>query len=81
VYRSHEGPDDAWNLTSLCAWHHQRGAHGTGLTIEGRAPDDLVFELPVGLFLSGDRRVAIRSLEAGMAASEAKPSGANEIAD
>jgi hypothetical protein len=62
VYRSHEGPDDPWNLTTLCAWHHQRGAHGTGLKIRGRAPDDLVFELPVGWFLSGDRKVAI-SLE------------------
>jgi hypothetical protein len=61
VYRSHEGPDDAWNLTTLCAWHHQRGAHGTGLRIEGRAPDDLVFELPIGRFLSGDRKVAIRT--------------------
>jgi hypothetical protein len=59
VYRSHEGPDEAWNLTTLCAWHHQRGAHGTGLKVRGLAPDDLVFELPIGRFLSGDRKVAI----------------------
>jgi hypothetical protein len=58
VYRSHEGPDDPWNLTTLCAWHHQRGAHGTGLKIRGLAPDDLVFELPIGCFHSGDRKVA-----------------------
>ncbi len=57
VYRSHEGPDDEWNLTTLCAWHHQRGEHGKGLKVRGRAPNDLVFELPIGRFLSGDRRV------------------------
>ena len=56
VYRSHRGPDEPWNLTTLCAWHHQRGAHGTGLKIRGRAPEDLVFDLPVGRFLSRDRR-------------------------
>ncbi len=58
VYRSHAGPDDAWNLTTLCAWHHQRGEHGKGLEVRGRAPDDLVFELPIGRFLSGDRKVS-----------------------
>jgi hypothetical protein len=68
VFRSHEGPDAAWNLTTLCAWHHQRGAHGAGLKVRGRAPDDLVFELPVGLFRSGDRKVAIRTPKAGKAA-------------
>ena len=59
VYRSHEGPDEAWNLTTLCAWHHQRGVHGTGLKIRGRAPDDLVFELGVGRFRSGDRKIEL----------------------
>jgi hypothetical protein len=58
VFRSHEGPDESWNLTTLCAWHHQRGVHGGGLTIQGRAPCGLVFELPVGRFRSGDRRIA-----------------------
>ena len=58
VYRSHRGPDEPWNLTTLCAWHHQRGVHGTGLRIRGRAPDALVFELPMGRFRSGDRRIA-----------------------
>jgi hypothetical protein len=41
--------------------------HGTGLKIWGRAPDDLVFELPVGRFLSGDRKVAIFAPKAGKA--------------
>jgi hypothetical protein len=68
VFRSHEGPDEPWNLTTLCAWHHQRGVHGTGLRIRGRAPDDLVFDLPVGRFRSGDRKVAIFAPKAGKAA-------------
>ena len=59
VYRSHRGPDEPWNLTTLCAWHHQRGVHGAGLKIRGRAPDDLVFELGVGRFRSGDRAVGL----------------------
>jgi hypothetical protein len=59
VYRSHRGPDEPWNLTTLCAWHHQRGVHGRGLNVWGRAPDALVFELGVGHFHSGDRKVAI----------------------
>jgi hypothetical protein len=31
--------------------------HGGLIRIRGRAPDDLVFELPIGRFLSGDRKV------------------------
>jgi len=58
VYRSHRGCDEPWNLTTLCAWHHQRGVHGRGLKIRGRAPDDLIFELGVGRFRSGDRKIA-----------------------
>jgi hypothetical protein len=59
VYGSHAGPDGAWNLTTLCAWHHLRGEHehGNGLRAPGRAPDALVFELPIGRFRSGDRRI------------------------
>jgi hypothetical protein len=56
VYRSHQGSDEPWNLTTLCAWHHQRGAHGTGLKIRSRAPEDLIFELGMGRFRSGDRK-------------------------
>jgi hypothetical protein len=61
VYRSHQGPDEAWNLTTLCAWHHQRGVHAGALRIRGRAPDDLVFDLPVGRFLSGDRKLVAQA--------------------
>jgi hypothetical protein len=35
--------------------HHQRGVHAGLIRIAGRAPDDLVFELPLGRFRSGDR--------------------------
>jgi hypothetical protein len=68
VYRSHEGPDDAWNLTTLCAWHHRRGEHDGLIRIRGRAPGELVFELPIGRFLSGDRLRPGRPVAASRAA-------------
>jgi hypothetical protein len=49
------GDEDA-NLTTLCAFHHQRGVHAGVLRIAGRAPAGLVFELPLGRFRAGDRR-------------------------
>ena len=33
---------------------HQRGVHAGVIRISGRAPDDLVFDLPLGRFRSGD---------------------------
>ena len=54
VYRSAGGGDDDANLTTLCAAHHQRGVHAGVLRISGRAPERLVFELPLGRFGSGD---------------------------
>jgi hypothetical protein len=68
VYRSHQDSDEPSNLTTLCAWHHQRSVHGGRVRIRGKAPDDLVFDLPVGRFHSGDRKVAIRTPKAGKAA-------------
>jgi hypothetical protein len=53
-FRSARGPDVAWNRTTLCAYHHQRGVHAGSLAIRGRAPDGLVYELGVGRFRSGD---------------------------
>jgi hypothetical protein len=35
-------------LTTLCAAHHQRGVHAGVIRIRGRAPDQLVFEMPLG---------------------------------
>jgi hypothetical protein len=51
VFRSHSGSHALTNLTTLCAWHHQRGIHGSGLhaarivSCGGRAPNALYFAL------------------------------------
>jgi hypothetical protein len=57
-WRSHGGPDDPWNLGALCAFHHLRGVHLRRIRITGRAPDGLVFELPIGRYASGDVKMA-----------------------
>ena len=54
LFRSAGGGDDLANLVTLCAAHHQRGVHTGLIRIAGRAPDCLVFELPLGRFRSGD---------------------------
>jgi hypothetical protein len=49
---------DSWWVSTpraLCAAHHQRCVHGGVIHISGRAPDGLVFEMPLGRFRSGDR--------------------------
>ena len=56
LFRSAGGDDDLANLTTLCAAHHQRCVHGGLIWIRGRAPDGLVFEMPLGRFRSGDVR-------------------------
>jgi hypothetical protein len=53
-FRSDCGPDEAWNRTTLCAYHHHRGVHARTLVVRGRAPDDLIYELGVGRFGSRD---------------------------
>ncbi len=62
VFRSARGSDAPENLTTLCAFHHQRGVHGGTVRITGRAPDGLWFELgvregrpPLVRYRSGDR--------------------------
>jgi hypothetical protein len=45
VFQSAGGPDEPWNRTTLCAFHHQRGIHAHTMRCSGRAPDGLVFEL------------------------------------
>ena len=69
-FRSAQGPDEAWNRTTLCAFHHQHCVHGAGspkgraVRIRGRAPGALVFELgpePAERFASGDLRLPLRS--------------------
>jgi hypothetical protein len=46
-WRSAGGPDDDWNLVTLCAWHHLRAVHLGTVRLLGRAPRGLVFELGV----------------------------------
>jgi hypothetical protein len=46
-WRSAGGPDDDWNLVTLCAWHHLRAVHLHTVRVLGRAPHGLVFELGV----------------------------------
>ena len=38
VFRSHGGPDEPWNRTTLCAFHHLRGIHARTISCSGRAP-------------------------------------------
>ena len=57
LFRSAGGSDDLANLTTLCAAHHQRYVHEGVIRIAGRAPDGLVFEMPLGRIRSGDRAV------------------------
>jgi hypothetical protein len=59
LFRSAGGTDDLANLTTLCAAHHQRCVHGGLIRIRGRAPEALVFEMPLDRFGSGDLRVAL----------------------
>jgi hypothetical protein len=58
-FRSAGGPDQPWNRTTLCAFHHQRGVHGGTLRVRGRAPGALLYELGTEdpeRFRSGDVR-------------------------
>ena len=62
VFRSHGGPDEPWNRTTLCAFHHLRGVHARTMGCMGRAPGLLRFELglraggpPLLRCSSGDR--------------------------
>jgi len=54
VFRSAGGGDEDANLTTLCAFHHQRGVHAGVIRVSGPAPGGLVFELPLGRFGAGD---------------------------
>jgi hypothetical protein len=61
VFRLLSGGDEPENLTTLCAFHHQRGVHGGVITVRGRAPDALSYEIglrpglpPLARYGSGD---------------------------
>ena len=57
IVRSAGGPDEPWNRTTLCAFHHHRGVHAGEVQISGRAPYGLLFELGGERWLSGDVRM------------------------
>ncbi len=63
VFRSAGGVSEAWNRTTLCAFHHLRGVHEGRVGVRGRAPDELTYELGVGTFRSGDLKVRRGSSE------------------
>jgi hypothetical protein len=47
------GDGRLWRISR--AAHHQRGVHRGVIRISGRAPNELVFELPLCVYRSGDR--------------------------
>ena len=53
-FRSAGGSDESSNRVTLCAFHHQRCLHAGLMRVRGRAPDALVFELPLARYRSGD---------------------------
>jgi hypothetical protein len=64
IFQSQGGPDDSWNRTTLCAWHHLRGIHAQRIRCTGRAPDGLTWEMglrpaapPLVTYASGDRHI------------------------
>jgi len=54
TFRSAGGSDAPANRITLCAFHHLRCLHAGRLRVHGRAPDGLVFELPLVRYRSGD---------------------------
>jgi hypothetical protein len=44
-FRAQGGPDEEWNLISLCAVHHLRGVHMGRLRVIGKAPDQLRWDV------------------------------------
>jgi hypothetical protein len=49
VFRSHGGGNERDNRVSVCAWHHLRGLHARRVRAWGKAPDDITWEVGVGL--------------------------------
>jgi hypothetical protein len=45
VFRSRGGGDERWNMLAGCAFHHLRCIHEHHLSVEGEAPDGLVWKL------------------------------------
>ena len=58
-FRSAGGPDEPWNRTTLCAFHHLRAIHAGTLRCSGRAPEGHIFEL--GLRAAGPPLLRVRA--------------------
>jgi 5-methylcytosine-specific restriction endonuclease McrA len=74
IFRSHNGPDASWNLTTLCAAHHRHAVHEGTLRVWGRAPHDLTWQVgsPDGgatWIYRGDRSVVFAWRPAGAEAA------------
>ncbi len=77
-FRSDCGPDEPWNLTTLCYVHHIGQLHGSwaAIYVSGTAPDKLVWEIgrrrgkPALLTFHGDRRVDVPDDGAGGLAAD-----------
>ncbi len=57
AFRSAGGSNELGNRITLCAFHHLRCLHTGLLRVSGQAPHDLVFELPLARYKSGDIEV------------------------
>ena len=82
VFRSAGGSDAPENLTTLCAFHHQRGVHGGTVRITGSAPDRLWYELgvragrtPLVRYRSGSRSLPEKGLQTAQDFARAKRDG------
>ena len=49
MFRSHGGGNERDNRVSVCAWHHLRGLHARRVRAWGKAPDDITWEIGVGV--------------------------------
>ncbi len=58
IYRSRNGPDEGWNLVSVCRSCHEM-IHSGCITVRGRAPDGL--EWAMGVNGAGDVRERYRN--------------------
>jgi hypothetical protein len=68
AFRSAGGSDAPDNRVTLCAFHHLRCLHAGRIRIRGQAPDGLVFELPLGVYRSGDVQLSPEEVERQQAA-------------
>jgi hypothetical protein len=58
AFLSAGGSDAPDNRVTLCAFHHLRSLHAGRMRIRGLAPDRLIFELPLGVYRTGDVRLS-----------------------